>query len=166
VSSCGLVISDEDLETTVTNMHSTFEDGCTVVDLRVVLGAKGTKASMSLPPRECTSGESQTAGDAGISSMTNLAWAFCPSTVVSAVSPIEQGRMSHMVCCHWKNKGWCKFQATCRFQHPADKRGVGKSLRVNPRQVKKTCGASGASSGGGPLFAADAAAAAPVMASA
>jgi hypothetical protein len=30
-----------------------------------------------------------------------------------------------MVCCHWKNKGWCKFKDTCKFLHPDHKRGVG-----------------------------------------
>jgi len=30
-----------------------------------------------------------------------------------------------MVCCHWKNKGWCRYQDTCKFQHPPHKQGAG-----------------------------------------
>lgn len=33
------------------------------------------------------------------------------------------------VCCHWKNKGFCKFGNTCRFAHPEHKKGAG---RVTP----------------------------------
>jgi hypothetical protein len=29
------------------------------------------------------------------------------------------------VCCHWKQKGWCAYQNTCKFSHPEHKRGVG-----------------------------------------
>lgn len=140
VSSCGPQVP-EDLEAVVTNLRSAFEDGHTVIDLRVVLAPR---ASLSpSPPDGTASGGFSDAGDAGTGSFNSLSGAVCsPSTFVSEVSPSGQiSRMSHMVCCHWKNKGWCKFQATCRFQHPADKRGVGKSLRVHPRQAKK--GASG-----------------------
>merc|ERR1719401_342523 len=31
---------------------------------------------------------------------------------------------SHMVCRHWKTKGWCKYQTNCKFMHPEHKRGV------------------------------------------
>merc|ERR1712061_450568 len=31
-----------------------------------------------------------------------------------------------MVCRHWKNKGWCKYQTTCMFLHPEHRRGVAK----------------------------------------
>lgn len=34
---------------------------------------------------------------------------------------------SQLVCCHWKNKGWCRYQDTCKFQHPEHKRGVGSA---------------------------------------
>jgi hypothetical protein len=36
---------------------------------------------------------------------------------------------SDKTCCHWKNKGWCKYKDTCKFQHPAHKQGVGSSKR-------------------------------------
>jgi hypothetical protein len=32
-----------------------------------------------------------------------------------------------VVCCHWKNKGWCRYEDLCKFAHPEHKRGVGIS---------------------------------------
>lgn len=32
-----------------------------------------------------------------------------------------------LVCCHWKNKGWCRYQDNCKFLHPPHKRGIGAS---------------------------------------
>jgi len=29
------------------------------------------------------------------------------------------------VCCHWKKKGWCRYQDSCKFMHPAEQRGIG-----------------------------------------
>jgi len=49
------------------------------------------------------------------------------------------------VCCHWKNKGWCRYQASCKFMHPEHKRGVGAlpdtSSRNRRRQVSKQAAA-------------------------
>jgi len=28
-----------------------------------------------------------------------------------------------VVCCHWKAKGWCKYGASCKFEHPTGQRG-------------------------------------------
>jgi hypothetical protein len=30
-----------------------------------------------------------------------------------------------IVCRHWKNRGWCKYQGACKFAHPERKQGVG-----------------------------------------
>jgi len=30
-----------------------------------------------------------------------------------------------MVCCHWKTKGWCRYEDSCGFMHPEGKRGMG-----------------------------------------
>jgi len=30
-----------------------------------------------------------------------------------------------LVCCHWKAKGWCKYEDSCKFMHLKKKRGVG-----------------------------------------
>jgi len=35
---------------------------------------------------------------------------------------------SHMVCRHWKTKGWCKYQMNCKFMHPEHKRGIGAAV--------------------------------------
>merc|ERR1712039_614992 len=35
---------------------------------------------------------------------------------------------SHLVCRHWKTKGWCKYGQECRFAHPDNKRATGNSL--------------------------------------
>jgi len=36
-----------------------------------------------------------------------------------------------IVCCHWKNRGWCRYHAQqkCKFAHPDHKRGVGHLMR-------------------------------------
>lgn len=31
---------------------------------------------------------------------------------------------SHMVCRHWKTKGWCRLESGCKFLHPEHKRGI------------------------------------------
>jgi hypothetical protein len=50
----------------------------------------------------------------------------------SAVPPPPHEDKSDKVCCHWKNKGFCKYQSACKFQHPSHKQGIGctKRLRV------------------------------------
>lgn len=40
-----------------------------------------------------------------------------------------------VVCCHWKNKGWCKYFSgmvpgkSCKFAHPMHKQGIGQTLQ-------------------------------------
>mmetsp|Transcript_70655 Transcript_70655/g.196541 ORF Transcript_70655/g.196541 Transcript_70655/m.196541 type:complete len:377 (-) Transcript_70655:152-1282(-) len=59
-----------------------------------------------------------------------------------------------LVCCHWKNKGWCRLEGDCKFQHPEHKRGIGAA--VAGADTTKACGKkhvkrrnqSGASVGG------------------
>lgn len=31
-----------------------------------------------------------------------------------------------LVCCHWKARGLCKYEDSCKFMHPKEKRGVDK----------------------------------------
>jgi len=45
-----------------------------------------------------------------------------PSTR-AADAPVPPCRTS-TVCRHWKNKGWCNYRDSCKFQHPASLRGV------------------------------------------
>lgn len=42
-----------------------------------------------------------------------------------AVPADSRAVKSAMVCCHWKNKGWCRYEDGCRFLHPEHKRGIG-----------------------------------------
>merc|ERR1712061_236719 len=42
--------------------------------------------------------------------------------------PFTSSKKHTSVCCHWKNKGWCKYQSHCKFQHPLHKRGVGAAM--------------------------------------
>jgi len=44
--------------------------------------------------------------------------------------PVTPPKKNVSVCCHWKNKGWCKYQSQCKFQHPAHKRGVGAQMPI------------------------------------
>jgi hypothetical protein len=48
-----------------------------------------------------------------------------------------------MVCRHWENKGWCKYQDQCKFAHPEHRRGAcaGSSNSVgNKAQVPYAAG--------------------------
>mmetsp|Transcript_14579 Transcript_14579/g.28719 ORF Transcript_14579/g.28719 Transcript_14579/m.28719 type:complete len:426 (-) Transcript_14579:94-1371(-) len=38
---------------------------------------------------------------------------------------------SPLVCCHWKNKGFCRYTDSCKFQHPPQKRGIGIPITTN-----------------------------------
>lgn len=61
-----------------------------------------------------------------------------PMSTGTPPSESSQGSPSRrrLVCCHWKNKGWCRYQDNCKFLHPLHKRGVGpvgaKSSRSTP----------------------------------
>jgi len=51
-----------------------------------------------------------------------------PQTPPAALS--SPSAANSAVCCHWKNKGWCKYQQACKFLHPEHKRGVGSTSRL------------------------------------
>jgi len=76
------------------------QGGSHVIDLRVIIGATDVSRTSSLA--EMVS---------------------CPAP---PLTPAKKKNVS--VCCHWKNKGWCKYQSQCKFQHPAHKRGVGAEV--------------------------------------
>eukprot|EP00405_Crypthecodinium_cohnii_P021605 CAMPEP_0206469888 /NCGR_PEP_ID=MMETSP0324_2-20121206/30573_1 /ASSEMBLY_ACC=CAM_ASM_000836 /TAXON_ID=2866 /ORGANISM="Crypthecodinium cohnii, Strain Seligo" /LENGTH=403 /DNA_ID=CAMNT_0053943783 /DNA_START=131 /DNA_END=1338 /DNA_ORIENTATION=- len=46
-----------------------------------------------------------------------------------AAAEAPKARSTTIVCCHWKNKGWCRYQEQCKFAHPDHKRGVGPTRR-------------------------------------
>jgi len=42
----------------------------------------------------------------------------------SDFSETSDSEKSNMVCRHWKSKGWCRYESSCKFLHPEHKRGV------------------------------------------
>jgi len=51
--------------------------------------------------------------------------------------PVPYGAKTVAVCCHWKQKGFCKYQQNCKFAHPAEKQGVGPSRRRSEKEEKQ-----------------------------
>lgn len=105
----------------VSNMNMDPSSGSTVVDLRFVIASQLKAAPVV--PTSTTVCLSQLLGASPMGSSTIA----CPV-----------GEKSDKVCCHWKNKGWCKYAGTCKFQHPAHKQGVGKAQKV-PGTLVKAC---------------------------
>lgn len=60
---------------------------------------------------------------------------------------------SVMVCRHWKSKGFCRLEATCKFLHPEHKRGT---MPAAPAAKAAPSGATG--NAGGPAASTDGAA--------
>jgi len=59
----------------------------------------------------------------------------------SAKSSISKGVGGKgMVCCHWKNKGWCRYQDQCKFAHPEHKRGIGITGDLPTGRVQQLAG--------------------------
>jgi hypothetical protein len=96
----------------VSLLETRLEDGCMVINLRVDVGAGGAVAfEPSLAPAPAPP-EPAPAVLAGHRTGSGKA----------APRAVER---SAMVCCHWKNKGFCKYGNSCKFLHPEHKRGVG-----------------------------------------
>ena len=141
-----------DLQVAVVSSASQSLGGSTVIDLRVVVGPSGelevfrspvgqqllsaalgslaavktssasmepSKSSTSVPPSPAP--ESATPAD-DVPPEVPLPPAQRRETRAKTA---PTGAKSSMVCCHWKNKGWCRYQENCRFAHPEHKRGVG-----------------------------------------
>mmetsp|Transcript_80652 Transcript_80652/g.218438 ORF Transcript_80652/g.218438 Transcript_80652/m.218438 type:complete len:355 (+) Transcript_80652:76-1140(+) len=100
------------------------EGGQTVLRLRLGAGQPG-QVALAAPPTVVAARGAEAGGQA--SGGSGAAAPPRPPKRASATGTGAQraGEKSAMVCCHWKNKGWCKFQDTCKFQHPDHKRGVG-----------------------------------------
>lgn len=106
----------------------THEGGQTIIRLRVGAGQPGDVALASppavAPARSTVAGQGlqasspRTSKDGGAPAPPRRASA-------AAAGARPAGEKGLVVCRHWKNKGWCKFQDTCKFQHPDHKRGVG-----------------------------------------
>uniref|UniRef100_A0A7S1Q3G5 C3H1-type domain-containing protein n=1 Tax=Alexandrium catenella TaxID=2925 RepID=A0A7S1Q3G5_ALECA len=98
--------------------------GHIVIDVRVMLATVQGASTPSGPP--CHSA----------STSRPPAAASTAETPPSGRSEGSSG-LRRLVCCHWKNKGWCRYQDNCKFLHPLHKRGVGptggvKSSRSTP----------------------------------
>merc|ERR1712232_1308676 len=82
------------------NIKADTPSGSTVVDLRLVVGSQFILApGVPAPTTVCLS----------------QLLRETPITSSRIASPF--GEKSDKVCCHWKNKGWCKYAGTCKFQH-------------------------------------------------
>merc|ERR1712048_1054090 len=96
--------------------------GSTVVDFRLVVSCQ--LAAASVPPAPTT---------------VSLSQLLRSSSGNSSTVTTPAGEKSDKVCCHWKNKGWCKYATTCKFQHPAHKQGVGKAQKASANLLLNAC---------------------------
>jgi len=110
------------------------EDGQTVVSLRIGARRSGDVALASPPfvaSAAPSTASSQTSSQASSPAAAKDGAAPPPPSApprragAKCAGARPAGEKSSMVCCHWKNKGWCKYQDTCKFQHPDHKKGVG-----------------------------------------
>jgi len=122
VEACSGGETSPDANVVFSNMKVDPISGSTVVDLRLVVGRQ--LAAAPAPTAPTTVSLSQLVR----SSFGNS------STVASPA-----GEKSDKVCCHWKNKGWCKYATTCKFQHPAHKQGVGKAQKASANLLANAC---------------------------
>lgn len=80
--------------------------GCATLDLRLVVGLPATCTAPAVKvPSPSGEGTRVTAGKAGLTGSV--------------------GRKCQLVCCHWRQKGWCRYEDNCKFLHPEHKRGAG-----------------------------------------
>lgn len=148
----------EDLTATVTNTQVSIEGRCAVVDLRVIIGPNGVThtpmrsfAPSSNQPVMVNSSLSHSSppgifpASVGSADVANAELAATQETTsarsrkkavkqkAATAKPEDDTKKSSIVCCHWKNKGFCKLDSNCKFMHPADKKGVGAA--ANKSQV-------------------------------
>eukprot|EP00929_Paragymnodinium_shiwhaense_P008920 TRINITY_DN112909_c0_g1_i1.p1 TRINITY_DN112909_c0_g1~~TRINITY_DN112909_c0_g1_i1.p1 ORF type:complete len:518 (+),score=71.71 TRINITY_DN112909_c0_g1_i1:72-1625(+) len=67
---------------------------------------------------------------------------------VDSAAAAAAAEKSVMVCRHWKSKGWCRLEDSCKFLHPQHKRGTGSS---NAKETRQTGSSSMDSSARPPL---------------
>jgi len=104
-----------DTNVAVVNQEQDPVTGCVALQLRVLLrphdGSTGLPLQVTLPPP------------------------------MQQRSPRADGARKHLgpgaaakqkqdlVCCHWK-RGWCKLGESCKFEHPAEMRGIDESASL------------------------------------
>lgn len=111
---------------TVMHSHVVQDAECTTIDLRLALDGLATCSSaVSQPLTACS--------PPAIQACTPSSWPLGTLAFPILKTPSQPSKIStpadKAVCCHWKNKGWCKYQQSCKFLHPEHKRGVG-SLKM------------------------------------
>jgi len=110
------------------------EDGQTVVTLRIDARRSGdvalasppfvaSPAPSTAPSQTSSQASSPTAAKDGAAPPPPLAPPRRAGAKGAGARPA--GEKSSMVCCHWKNKGYCKYKDGCKFQHPDHKKGAG-----------------------------------------
>lgn len=107
-------IECEDLSFSVSNMRVDAKSSGAQVALRLIVRGSRTPSPSAAHVVEhaarCNTGAERAE--------------FCKQT---SLSPSWQPPPPPATCCHWKNKGWCKFRESCKFAHPPHKRGVGST---------------------------------------
>jgi len=123
---------------TVTKTVVSTQGGCALIDLRVRLDAPhGALSPMRVPFPEPPAAHLAGASASAPGGLVCAAGDAAAGIHAQAAMFAAPGG-SPMVCCHWKNKGWCKYQAACKFSHPEHKRGVGAPRRpMIPRQRRQ-----------------------------
>jgi len=122
VDACSSGETSPDVNVVFSNVTVDPHSGSTVVDLRLVLGRQLAAAPVPPPPTSVSLSQLLVASPGNSSATTSSA-----------------GEKSDKVCCHWKNKGWCKYATTCKFQHPAHKQGVGKAQKASANLLVNAC---------------------------
>jgi len=124
VDACSSGETSPDVNVVFSNMTVDPYSGSTVVNLRLVVGCQLAAAPMTSAPRAV--------------SLSQLL-VSSPGSSSTVTPPPPAGEKSDKVCCHWKNKGWCKYATTCKFQHPAHKQGVGKAQKASANLLVNAC---------------------------
>jgi len=106
--------SVEDFNYIVTNSLVNADSGCASIDVSVTLNSTRKILPLAALVPDCRT----------------YTGASHRSRVKAQDKSLASTHSSDQVCCHWKNKGWCKYQECCKFQHPAHKRGVGSTKRT------------------------------------
>jgi hypothetical protein len=101
-----------DTNVTLLDQEMDAKTGAVSLHLRVVLSPQGVSPNDFSPtcmPQQQPPQQSATAA----------AESACVGPGITAA------KRRDMVCCHWKTKGWCRYENSCRFMHPNAKRGMG-----------------------------------------
>jgi len=104
----------------VSLLETRLEDGCMIINLRVDVGAGGAVAfEPSLAPVPVAPAPAPAPAPARTRAV------LAKHQLGSGKAAPRAVERSAMVCCHWKNKGFCKYGNSCKFLHPEHKRGAG-----------------------------------------